>query len=150
KDSADDFDPRPHRLLIEALSRSPESAQFAIHALNDPAITDFREVFAVDLLGHLRHRPAMELIVEKLLSKKERDFLLESCTDALIRIGGTQIVQALVQRWKKMSWGIKLYACDVLNGAKLKEAETALIEIFDQESDQSLRTKIALALCDTA
>jgi hypothetical protein len=145
-----DYDPRPPMQLIEALARSPESAQWAVNILSDETIMDFREIFAVDLLGLMRHRPAAELIVAELLADEDADFLLESCTDALIRIGGTQVVSEIQRRWNEMPWGTKLYGCDVLSGVKLREGEVALVEFLGREPDEALRTKIAMALCDTA
>jgi hypothetical protein len=133
--------------LIEALSRHPEAAQWAIALLSDPAIRDLRQVFALELLGRMRHRPAVEIVADKLIQDDNADPLTESAADALIRIGGEQVVSAMRDRLGRMSPATKLYAADALSGTKLPAAEAVLIGILERESNETVRAKIATALC---
>ena len=155
KISADDYkssdrfeDHRVAERLIEALARHPESASWAISTLNDPAITDWREIYAADLLGQMRFRPAAETLVDSLMSDEDADFLIESCTDALVRVGSPDVVRIISERWSKLSWGIKLHAGDVLSRIKLPQSEAAALSALNRETDRSIRTRLAGALCE--
>jgi hypothetical protein len=134
--------------LVEALSRHPEAAQWAVGLLNESPIDKWRHVLAVNLLGHMRHAPAVELVGQAFASAEGNEGMLETGTDALIRIGGPQVVQIIRDRFAAMPWELRLFAADVLSGVKLPQGEAALIALMEGIADRSLRTKFAIALCE--
>jgi hypothetical protein len=147
KDSKANFE---HALrLIEALTRHPQSAGWAISALNAPDDETFLDMYSAELLGQLRHTPAAEMLAEEFLADSG-DMMTETLTDALIRIGGTKVVQMMFDRFSKMGFGLRLYATDIIAGAKLPQSENALLTLLDRTTSQTLKTKIATGLCELA
>ncbi len=136
--------------LVEALARHPQAAQWAIGILNDETIVDWREVYAVDLLGQMRYRPATDLLVETMMYDETADVLIESSVEALVRIGSPDVVRIIRDRFASMDWGIRLSAADVLGRIKLKQSEAALVAILNHEPDLSIKTNIAKGLCELA
>src|SRR5262249_52024310 len=63
-------DSPPQRLaqnLLPVIARHPDRfAEPALAVLRDPAIDDWREYYCVILLGRMRHRPAIPLLIEKM------------------------------------------------------------------------------------
>jgi hypothetical protein len=136
--------------IIEALARSPEFAGWAINTLNDPAIDDWREVFCVELLGRMRHRPAAGLIIEKFKVAEADDMIASQAVDALSRIGSVEVVQQLKQQYGSMQVFTRAMAADILGRIKLNQSEAALIALLPGESDSVARTSLAAGLCALA
>src|SRR5581483_8242165 len=108
------------------------------------------EVWCIDLIGRARFRPMAGLIVDKLMSDDEADYLVESCVDALVRMGTAEGVRLIQQRYPKMTWGTHLHAVDVLRRIKLPASEAAVIALLQSETDRTVRTNLAEALCELA
>jgi hypothetical protein len=136
---ADDPAPDESDRLIESLARSPEFAGWAINTLNDAAIDDRREGYCVDLLGRMRHRHSVPLIVDKLG--------VETSVDALVRIASVDVVQRLRERFGAMREDLRGRAAEVLGRIKLPQSEAALASLLPREPDRTVRSKLADALC---
>jgi SEC-C motif-containing protein len=133
--------------LIEALARSPEFAGWAINALTDPQIKDWPEVYCVDLLGRMRHRPAVGLIIEKLKTAETEEVLANHAYRALAHIGSVEVVQQLRQQYGGMNSLVRSMSGDVLSRIKLTQSEAAVIAMLAAESDLEVKTNLAYALC---
>ncbi len=144
-------DPQISERLIEALARNPEPTAWAIPELDQSKPISFRTVFAVDLLGKMRHRPSAPLLYNELVraGAEDADVLLESATTALVRVGNPQVVQLVLDGYA-VHPECKLYAIDILGRTKLPKSETALLQLLERESDREMKTFIASGLCDLA
>jgi hypothetical protein len=133
--------------LIEALARSPEFAGWAINALTDPQVRDWQEIYCVDLLGRMRHRPAVGLLIEKLKSAETEEVLATHAYHALSHIGSVEVVQQLRQQYATMNSLVRSMTGDVLSRIKLTQSEAAVIAMLAAESDLEVKTNLAHALC---
>jgi HEAT repeat protein len=142
------FDGPTYQGLLDAAERQPELAERAMALLADETVTDWREVFAVDVLGRLRHAPAIGAVVAKLATDDEADALASSAVDALVRIGSADAVTSVADALPAMPWGARLSATDVLRRVKRPESEAAAVRLLGTETDQTVRTNLAMALCE--
>lgn len=76
------FDHAEFDALVEALGRraEPDIAARALAVLADPAVEDWREIFAVQVLGEMRYGPAVGPLVAKF--DIDADVLRERTADA--------------------------------------------------------------------
>lgn len=81
----------------------------------------------------------------ELFSRVEEDFLFEVITDALIKIGTPEVIQA-VEKYVTNE-DTSFFTIDVLENIKHPAAEKMLLHHFDQTTNKSLTTLLAEALC---
>ncbi len=135
-------------VLIEAAARHIDAlADRAMSTLVDPrAEEDWRETFAVRVLGAARHGPAVAGLVDKL--RVDDDVLVDEAVDALVRIGSAEVVAALVAFAPGQPWDVRLYADDPLGRIKRPESEAGLLHLLSTEADDQIRGNLLFALCD--
>jgi HEAT repeat protein len=143
----DEPDREQDRRLIEALARSPEFAGWAINALNDPTVKGWQEIYCVELLGKMRHRPAVGLIIEKLKTAEEEEVLGTESLHALAHIGSVEVVQQLRQQYGSMNALVRSMTGGVLARIKLTQSEAAVIAMLSAEPEVEVKTSLAHALC---
>jgi HEAT repeat protein len=142
-----EFDVRVSERLVEALARHGEpAARLAMERLAKP-LDDWMRVFAVQLLGRLRHGPAAERLVE-LLSNEEADLLAEEVVNALSRIGTPAVVERLEAFYQGAAWGPRVSSVEPFARIKRPESERALLRLLEAETEPDLLTFLAAALCD--
>lgn len=134
-------------LLVQAIGARADDAVLAkaIAILRDEKVIDWREIFAVDVLGESRHVAATDLLLEKL--RVDDDAMPERTSDALVRIGTPEVVEKLVAMLPAEEWHVRLYGIDVLGRIKRPESEAALLRMLKGEKDKELRTLIGENLC---
>ena len=143
-----EFDDRVSLRLIEALARHDEpAAQRALDRMRNGPRDDYLEIFCVQLLGRLRHAPATEVLVHR-LTVPDADILNQEAVTALARVGTVEVVERLEAVYASQEWGVRLFVIDPLGRIKRPESEGALRRMLESESDPSLRTFIAAALCN--
>lgn len=147
-DASGKIDPRLAQRLVEALARNPEAAQWAVAAMNDAKVPAMQQIWCVALLGEIRYAQATELIVQKLLSDIEADFLLEAAVLALAKIGTAEVVRSVTHRFRKAEIPFRYHLSDVIRRIKLPQSETSAIELLSVEQEKDIRTLLANALCD--
>ena len=142
-----EFDHRAVDRLVEALARHLEpAAARAMERLRDgPA--DLMEVFCVQVLGEMRHAPATELLIQKLLVD-DADVLNEEAVRALARVGTVEVVERLRALYPAQEWGVKLFVYNPLGQIKRPESERALLHMLEGEEEDDLRGGIAGELCE--
>jgi hypothetical protein len=142
-----EFDQRVAARLVEALSRHPEAVvDRAVAALDDPKLMeDYREIFAVDVLGAARAESAVDALIQKL--QRDEDLLPERVSTALVRIGTAQAVQKLAAFCPGREWFVRLIAHDAIGKIKLPESEDALASFLPNETDAELFTWLLKKLC---
>lgn len=138
------------RRIAEALARSPETIGWAINVLNDPGIQDWREIYAVDVLGRMKHRASAGLIIAKMPLLETDDALAEECVSALARIGSVEVISSLREISSKLDSFMRMHAATVLGRIKLPQAESALFALLRSEPDLTARTAMAASLCELA
>ena len=149
------FDGRVAERYVEALARSAEAgdgatelAGRAVAALCDPRVIDtWNEVFLVQFLGRVRHEPAIDLLVEKLLIDGA-DILNEEAYAALSRIGTLDVVRKVEAAYAGKEWGVRLFAREPLHRIKRAESEAALLRLLECERDDDLRRILLSDLCE--
>jgi hypothetical protein len=122
----------------------------AIITLNDPYVSDGREVLALRLLGRMKHRQAVGVIVDKLVSRAEADELTTACVDALVATGSVETVTKVKDRFATLSPALRLCASDIFRRIKLAQSESAVVAQLGREPDARVRAGLALALCELA
>ena len=133
--------------LVEALARHEETAASkAMDRLRNGPRDDWMKIFSVQLLGELRHAPATQMLVDRLLV--EADLLNEEAVHALARIGTTEVVERLEAVYPGQEWGIRIFLDDPLGRIKRPESEQALLRLLEAEPKDDLKTHLAAELCE--
>ncbi len=136
--------------LIEAAARHIDAlADRAMATLVDPAAArDWREGFAVRVLGAARHGPAVPALVDKL--RVDDEMLVEDVVDALAGIGTAEVVAGLVAFAPTQPWEVRLYTDEPLARIKWPESESGLVRLLAVEKDDEIRGNLLFGLCDLA
>ena len=140
------FDMRPSERLTEALARHPEAvAERVLTLLRDDSVTDWRETFCVELVGRMRWRPAIDLLLDKLTI--EADILPGYVMDALVRIGAPEVLRAIEARYAQESNCFRMDAAGTVERIKRPESEELLLRLLPGEDDPAVLTCLAGGLC---
>ena len=106
---------------------------------------DWQELFLINLAGGRGLKAAVPELIRRLPTGSE--ILLDESLKALARIADASTIATLQARFANESWSFKNYAIGVLSRIKIDESEAALIDLLEQESDQSVRSMLCMALC---
>ncbi len=143
-------------VLIEAAARRIEvTGPLAVALLGDAAVQDWREIFAVRVVGEARYGPAVPLLVAKL--GIDADVLLEESAAAVGRIGSDDAIDRLAvfdaDGGEDDAWGLNLYVGDALGRIKRPASEAALLARIGREPDDEIKVRLhndLLDLCSLA
>jgi hypothetical protein len=127
------FNPNQGDALIEAAARGgAEVCQRAMKILaNKSAAEDWRETFAVRVLGLARYEPAIDALIEKL--SIDADVLREEVNIALARIGLPRVIERIVDFYPGKPWHVRLFAKSSLPAIKRPESCEALLKLLGVE-----------------
>ena len=75
------------------------------------------------------------------------DLISEECMFALVRIGTKDIIDLIAQRYPNESNDFKIYASGVLENIKIKQSAITTLELLKEETDITMKTLLAGALC---
>ncbi len=131
---ANSFDAGEPDAWVEAIGRGGDPAVLAramATLADDSAQADWREVFAVRVLGAARHAAAVGVLVDKYLI--DADVLREDVSRALVRIGTAAVVDRLVAFYPGQRWDVRLYADDPLTHIKRPDSEAGLLRLLEVE-----------------
>jgi hypothetical protein len=137
--------------LIEALARhAAPSADRAMAFMADPAHRDDpREVFVIQLLAKLHHRPALDPLVGRFLESGEGDEVLhETLMRAIPLVGGVDAVAAVEAAFPTTDIAFRDYAGELLGRIKHPAAEAALLRLLDRPQPAHVRQSLAVGLSD--
>jgi hypothetical protein len=135
--------------LIEALARHGDlAAQRAVAFLAGPANRDDPlEVFVIQLVQKLRHRPALDLLVDRFADAGEEDDVLhETLMYAIPVVGGPDAVSAIESRFPTAGETFRLYASECLGRIKHPAAEAAVLRLIERPEFDDAREPLATAL----
>ncbi|MGA2584335.1 MAG: SEC-C metal-binding domain-containing protein [Tepidisphaeraceae bacterium] len=126
------FNPNLSDALIEAAARGGiPICQRAMNILADESCEDWREIFAVKVLGRARYEPAVDALIAKLAI--DADVLREEVNRALTRIATPRVVERIVDFYPGKPWHVRLYAYSSLANIKRPESEDAMMKLLDIE-----------------
>ncbi|WP_318246451.1 SEC-C metal-binding domain-containing protein [Rossellomorea aquimaris] len=106
---------------------------------------DFNGIFIVYSSGELREENVVPQLVNLFKDEDESDTLFEEVANALVKIGTDQVVREVEK--VALFGNTYFYTLDVLGRIKTKEAEQALLRLFDRTNDVTAKTLIADYLC---
>ena len=119
----------------------------AMALLDDPAaLTDYREVYAVRVIGEGRFTAAVGPLVERFLV--DDDVLCEAVSTALVRIGTDDVADRLAAFIPGKAWDVRLFAADPLPKVKRPAFEAAVLRLLAVEPDDELKTNLLVDLCE--
>jgi hypothetical protein len=145
----DELDRGPALRLVKALAAHGAAAvaERATQLASAPS-DDCRDIFAIDVLAELRHRPALDMLVARFIDANEDDDVEhETLMVAIPRVGGADAVYDIEPPFADIGLPAYLnYGIGLLGRIKHPDAEAALIRIFDRTPNPDDRTYIAMAL----
>jgi hypothetical protein len=134
--------------FVEALAKHPDLAiPRATSVLKDPADRWWLETWCAELLGQLRHAPAIDLLIEK-LKLEDADILRQTAGLALSRMNPTTVVPKLEAAYASDDPFYRMSVSESLAKIKHPLAEAALVRLMPTEDNDSATTAICTALCD--
>jgi hypothetical protein len=142
------FDMRVAERLVEALARhGDEAARLAMTKLADGPGEDWLGLYAVRLLGELRHAPAIDLLIACITT--DDDITPASSGKALRMIGSDEVIRKVEAAWATLdSEYDRMVVVDVLKGIKRPDSERALLRLTEAEEDPELLAWAGAGLCD--
>ncbi len=108
-------------------------------------INSFKGIYTVYTTGEVREASVIPQLVSLFKDEEQGDLLLEEVANALVKIGTDQVVREVEK--VALFGNTYFYTLDVLGRIKTKEAEKALLTLFDQTDDITAKTLIADYLC---
>jgi hypothetical protein len=145
----DQFDYDYGELIAYDLACRPDVPRDAIvQRLKTPFPEDYNgyeDIYLNVLAGELRMNEAIPLWLDQL--RTDGDLLNETAEYGLIKVGSTDVVQAIGSRFAGEEWDFRLFACGVLKNVKLPECEELLCRLLPEEEDLSIATILAAGLC---
>lgn len=138
--------------ITEALARDGSNAARMLELLSvdvdpdDDTGLGWLEIFLVEMAGHMRHEPAIPLILKKLYIDVE--FLNEACQKALTQIGTDAVIGAVRDQYLEAPGFVRLYTCAVFGDIHTDLAVSAGLELLPQETEPNHRAWLAAALVD--
>ena len=147
--SAEAFDYSKSDALVEAAARGGAGVcQQALLTLADAsAAEDWREIFAVRVLGVARCAEAIDALVEKF--RVDADVLREEVNKALSRIGTREVIDGIVRFYPGQRWDVRLYAHASLGNIKSPHCVPALLACLEAEKALAEAVPEALAEAET-
>ncbi len=123
--------------LIEAAARHIDVAGPRALAVLDGGTQDWREVFAVEVVGHGRYAPATAALVGRVGA--DDDYLPDVAGRALARIGTDDVVDRLAAAGLAERSSLRLSHGEALGRIKRPASESALLRMIAGERDDDLR-----------
>jgi HEAT repeat protein len=137
--------------VVDALCAHPQIAiPRAVEVLHDPQDRYWLETWCIDLLGQLRHNPAIDILIDAMMND-EGDFMHPKAARALGRMNPEQVVPKLEQAYDPSDPdGIyeRMRIPESLGRIKHPLAEAALIRLLERETDSEVTSAISAALVD--
>lgn len=131
--------------LIEALGRHQEfAAPEVLAVLNGTPKYNWLELCAVQLAGYLRLQEAIAAIVA--LLKNADDWVYEEGHEALVKIGGDQVVEQLVKAYGPGNGDLRLSVASVLENIHNDSSVEGSLKLLETEEDPFLQGHLLQAV----
>ena len=135
-------------MAYELASRLDAPHDAIIERLKNPFPDDYEgyeDIYLNVLAGEMRLKEAIPVWLNHL--RIEADLLNETAEYGLIKMGSTEVIQAIGNCFAGEEWGFRLYASGVLENIRLPESEELLCRLLPEEEDLSIATILAAGLC---
>jgi HEAT repeat protein len=143
-----EFDKDVAGRLIEAIARHGDAAaDLAMGRLAGMPGGDWMELHAIELLGKLRHAPAIDALLDR-LNTPDDDYMPGRCAAALARIGTPEVVRKIEAFFPHKSVYCRMDLVDPLGKIKRPESEQTLIRLLATEVDDTVCAVAGAALCE--
>ena len=129
--------------IVKALARHPDYSApqvLSIFADESDQTGSWLELFAIDLAGDLRLKPAVPHLITSL--KNQDDWSHEECYHALSKIGGDSVVQQLADEWQGGDLDLKLSAASILENIHSDLSVHTCLNLLVSETDVELRCSL--------
>ncbi|MGM0841761.1 MAG: YecA family protein [Bacillota bacterium] len=113
--------------------------------IDDEKFFGFEGIYNVYMAGEIQEESVVPQLVNLFKNEEEGDFLFEETANTLVKIGTDLVVREVENI--ALYGNTYFYSLDVLGRIKTKEAEKALLRLFDQADDLTAKTIIADNLC---
>ncbi|MFI8688046.1 SEC-C metal-binding domain-containing protein [Rossellomorea sp. NPDC077527] len=130
--------------IIHELVKKGEIKSWEVQIKEDELV-GFEIVYTVYMAGEIREESVISQLVNLFKNEEADDLLLEEVANALVKIGTEQVVQEVEK--VALYGNTYFYTLDVLGRIKTKEAEKALLRLFNQTDDITAKTLISDYLC---
>jgi hypothetical protein len=135
------------QLISEELSKRKDlDTDKIISTLTATDIDEYSyyECYLLNLAGRRKLNALIPQIINGL---GKSDVVSEESMYALIRLGSVDIIDGIVTKYPLGDTDFKIYASGVLENIKLIQSEKAALKLLEKESDITLKTLLAGALC---
>ena len=134
--------------LVEALGRHASEEKRVIRLLDngfDPndSSSDLMQGFILRLAGEQRLKLAIPALVE--LLHEDNEWIGEECQRALIRIGGTEVLDELAGEFSDAEWHFRLYGAGAFEYLHTATTASRCLELFEQEDDDIVKPELGRA-----
>ena len=143
------FDFETMDLLSKELSSRDDIPMDKVHDLFEEYNYDdpyYDELFMCTLAGNLRLEEYSDLIIESL--SLDWDYLNDEAMFALTKIRSPYIAKKIKNMFYDESEVFQIFASGTLGYMKIKEAEDALVSLFEKAEDDYIKSYLIFALCD--
>jgi len=139
--------------VVEALVRcGPENRERVREWLQgscdkEPSGADgWKQIVAAEIAGEMRDAAFVPDLARLMRKFPDSDFLLENCTEALVKIGGPAVVDAIRANAAKADEFFWFSATHILSRNRSQEAIAYLAERLEAKTDLETRNHLAAAL----
>jgi uncharacterized protein YecA (UPF0149 family) len=144
---ANEFDYKYGELIVEELAKRDDlDENKIIKTLTDTEFTEYGyyESYLLTLAGKRKLETLVPLFIDGL---GESDLVSEEAMYSLMRLGTADIIQKLVEKYPNEDEDFKIYASGVFENVKIIESEKAALKLLKEETNITLKTLLAGALC---
>ncbi len=134
--------------LVEALARRGDlPVEELLDCLQDgDTYHRYEELYLTILAGEARIEKFVPVLLGKL--RIDTDLLCQEAAKSLIKIGTGQVIERLKTCFPSESWGFRNFSAPIFGHVKTPQAEDALLEMLSVEENLSIKTFLAMGICD--
>jgi hypothetical protein len=144
---ASEFDHKYGELIVDELAKRHDlDEKKIIETLTASELDEYSyyECYLLILAGKRKLQTLIPIFINGL---GHSDLISENSMYALMRIGTSDIIQLIVNRYPTEVDDFKIYASGVLENIKLIESEQGALKLLKTEKDETIKTLLAGALC---
>ena len=130
---ANDIDQNHLDILIEALAQHdiPDEETICRMLEQDDLEESWLEIFLIDLAGARKIRSAVPLLVDRY--RVDTDYMLERCTQALVRIGDPEAARRIGRCFIHEDWSYQNFSSGLLESLKHPVCEEVILSLREEE-----------------
>lgn len=132
--------------IVDELARRDDFDENVLTWLDDEIYNAHDELYAIMLAGRVQIDGAVPVLIDHLRTAGEvhQDYAARS----LVRIGTEEVITRLRGHYDEEDRYFRIYVAGIMGDIKLAASEEALLEVFPDEEDATVKTFVAQSLCD--